>query len=135
MIGRTNSDIVGGIGTAFSTTCTALSASISTMIIRFLVERIDEETVVSINAIAEDNLLHRFTSTNQSLRPFMEVVSESQHLTLSVIGEYENRVAQEWSNRVTLVNDQIAKTDWQEKNNSKRYWIDWSNSKQHRLAT
>ncbi|MFO1066716.1 MAG: MotA/TolQ/ExbB proton channel family protein [Pirellulales bacterium] len=53
-------EILSGMGTAFNTTCAALSASTSTMLIRFVVERNEEGIVKSINRYVEDNILHRF---------------------------------------------------------------------------
>lgn len=104
-------EIVGGIGTAFSTTCTALTASISTMIIRFLIERQDELQVLKIDSFMEDELLHRFTASDSSLKPFLDALSESQQTSLVVLGQFEQRLAQEWSDRLARINEQVIKTD------------------------
>lgn len=54
--------IVSGMGTAFNTTCAALTASTTTMLFRFLVERQEENVVVQVNEYVEDELLNRFVA-------------------------------------------------------------------------
>lgn len=54
--------IVSGMGTAFNTTCAALSASTTTMLFRYLIETQEEGIGTSINQYVEDQLLHRFVA-------------------------------------------------------------------------
>ncbi len=54
--------IVSGMGTAFNTTCAALSASTSTMLLRYLIETQEETAVTKVNQYVEDQLLHRFVA-------------------------------------------------------------------------
>lgn len=54
--------IVSGMGTAFNTTCAALSASTTTMLFRYLIETQEEGIGSSINQYVEDQLLHRFVA-------------------------------------------------------------------------
>ena len=104
-------EIVSGIGTAFNTTCAALTASISTMLIRFLVERRDEGIVLRINSFMENELLHRFTTNANSLSPIYDALSAAQESTLLSMGLYESRRAQEWADRMELLIQQYSKTD------------------------
>ena len=54
--------VVSGMGTAFNTTCAALSASTTTMLFRYLIETQEEGIGSSINQYVEDELLHRFVA-------------------------------------------------------------------------
>lgn len=60
--------IVSGMGTAFNTTCAALTASTSTMLIRFLIETQEEAAVTAVNEYIEDELLHRFVAEENELK-------------------------------------------------------------------
>lgn len=62
-------EILSGMGTAFNTTCAALTASTSTMLIRFAVERSEEGVVLNINQYVEDNLLYRFRDEVSTSEP------------------------------------------------------------------
>ncbi len=59
--------IVSGMGTAFNTTCAALSASTTTMLFRYLIETQEEGIGTSINQYVEDQLLHRFVAEESNL--------------------------------------------------------------------
>jgi biopolymer transport protein ExbB/TolQ len=77
--------IVSGMGTAFNTTCAALTASTSTMLIRFLVERREESIVVQVNEYVEDQLLNRFVSSDSQLQPVLQAIFTTNGSTIQAI--------------------------------------------------
>lgn len=77
--------IVSGMGTAFNTTCAALSASTSTMLIRFLIERQEESIVVQVNQYVEDQLLNRFVAADDQLQPVLDAIATANGVTVRVV--------------------------------------------------
>ncbi len=76
--------IISGMGTAFNTTCAALTASLSTMLLRFLVERREEGIVSQVNEYVDRELLHRFVSTESEIQPVVDAL-ERTNTTLQAI--------------------------------------------------
>lgn len=91
--------IISGMGTAFNTTCSALTACLSTMLFRFLVERQDEQVVVAVNEYVESELLNRFVSLESEIQPVVDALSQT-NMTLQTIEQAANHLqlfAQEWT--------------------------------------
>jgi biopolymer transport protein ExbB/TolQ len=101
--------IISGMGTAFNTTCAALTASLTTMLFRFLVERQEEYVVVAVNEYVENELLNRFVSHESEIQPVVDALTQTNH-TLQTIEQAAHQLQQlgkEWTqDRAMLQNVQ-----------------------------
>jgi hypothetical protein len=93
--------MVGGMGTAFNTTCVALSASITTMLVLFLVERHEDNIVKDVNSLLENELLNRFASTDLRIAPFLDAVKSAQQVTLATMQAREQAQLELWSSAIS----------------------------------
>ncbi len=92
--------MLSGMGTAFNTTFSAMSALAVTMLIRFLIERRENGAVNKINTYIEDELLYRFKTVDNNLTPFIDAIRESQSNMLAALGTYEQKLAEQWHSRL-----------------------------------
>lgn len=76
--------IVSGMGTAFNTTCAALSASTSAMLLRFLIERQEEAIVVQVNEYVEDELLNRFVADENEMQPVLDAIAQTNRALFQI---------------------------------------------------
>ena len=93
--------MVTGMGTAFNTTCVALSASITTMLFLFLVERHEDHIVRDVNSYLENELLNRFATTDLRITPFLDAVKSAQQATLASMQAREQSQLDLWSTAIT----------------------------------
>lgn len=110
-------ELLGGMGTAFNTTCAAMSALAITLLVRFWVEKRETGSLLRLNGYVEDELLYRFKTVDASIRPFVEAVSESQKSMLVALFEYEQNLATEWNDRLTALQNQWEHADAQQQAN------------------
>ncbi len=101
-------DMLSHMGTAFNTTCVALSASMSVLFLLFLVERVEERIVRDVNGRTEHDLLNRFTEADASLTPFLDAVQAAKQVTLAAMEEFQKAEAERWQ---TAMADE--RTRWQ----------------------
>ncbi len=92
--------MVTGMGTAFNTTCVALSASITTMLFLFLVERHEDNIVRDVNSLLENELLNRFATTDIRITPFLDAVKSAQQATLASMQQREQSQLDLWSTTI-----------------------------------
>ena len=92
--------MVAGMGTAFNTTCVALSASITTMLVLFLVERHEDNIVKDVNSLLENELLNRFATTDLRIAPFLDAVKSAQQATLATMQAREQAQLDLWSSAI-----------------------------------
>lgn len=104
-------ELLGGMGTAFNTTCAAMSALAITLLVRFWVERRENGVVLDLNGMVEDQLLYRFKSLDSNIRPFVEAISESQKSMLIALFEFEQKLAEDWGSRLSSMQEQAEKAD------------------------
>jgi hypothetical protein len=89
--------VISHMGTAFNTTCVALTVSLSTLFVLFLVERKEERLVRDVDARTERELLNRFETADVSLTPFLDAVQASKQVTLTAMQEFQQQQAELWS--------------------------------------
>jgi len=92
--------MLSSMGTAFNTTFTAMTCMVITYLIRFLVERRDNEQLHKIDSYMEDELLHRFQSTDGATKPFTDVLIASNSTLLSSLSSFEKAIIDQWNTRI-----------------------------------
>ncbi len=92
--------MLSSMGTAFNTTFTAMTCMVMAFLVRFLVERRDNEQLQKIDAYMEDELLHRFQSMDGAIKPFTDVLAASNSTLLSSLVTFEKARIDEWNNRL-----------------------------------
>ena len=92
--------MLSSMGTAFNTTFTAMTCMVVTFLIRFLVERRDNEMLRSIDTVAEDSLLHRFQITDGATKQLTDLLSASNSSQLSLLFSFEKTLIEEWTRRL-----------------------------------
>ena len=92
--------MLSSMGTAFNTTFTAMTCMVITFLIRFLVERRDNELLKKIDFYIEDELLYRFQSIDGAIKPFTDVLIASHSTLLSSLVSFEKTLIDEWNNRL-----------------------------------
>jgi len=102
--------MVTGMGTAFNTTCVALSASITTMLVLFLVERHEDHIVKDVNSYLENELLNRFAVTDLRIAPFLDAVKSAQQATLAAMQAREQSQLDLWSSTVAAHGKEMVST-------------------------
>jgi len=103
--------MVTHMGTAFNTTCVALSVAMMIKFVQFLVERIEEGIVRSVNMRAESELLNRFQCTDANLTPFLDAVEQSQHSTLMALEECVKQQIELWSKTLNREQERWSSID------------------------
>jgi biopolymer transport protein ExbB/TolQ len=93
--------VISHMGTAFNTTCVALTASLTTLFVLFLVERLEERLVRDVDARTERELLNRFATADANLTPFLDAVQAAKQVTLTAMQEFQRQQAELWSTTLT----------------------------------
>ncbi len=92
--------MLSSMGTAFNTTFTAMTCMVVTFLVRFLVERRDNELLQKIDAYVVDTLLHRFQSIDGATKHLTELLTASNAAQLSALVSFEVKLIGEWNNRL-----------------------------------
>ncbi len=92
--------MLSSMGTAFNTTFTAMTCMVVAFLIRFLVERRDNELLQKIDAYMEDELLYRFQSIDGAIKPFTDVLIASNSTLLSSLKTFEEALMDQWNSRL-----------------------------------
>ncbi len=92
--------MLSSMGTAFNTTFTAMTCMVVTFLVRFLVERRDNELLLKIDAYMEDELLHRFQNSDGAIKPFTDMLMTSNSTLLSSLETFEKSIMHEWNRRL-----------------------------------
>lgn len=92
--------MLSSMGTAFNTTFTAMTCMVVAFLIRFLVERRDNEQLKKIDSFMEDELLYRFQSIDGAIKPFTDVLIASSSTLLSSLKTFEEALMDQWSSRL-----------------------------------
>ena len=92
--------MLSSMGTAFNTTFSAMTCMVATFLVRFLIERRDNDLLLKIDAYAEDELLHRFQSVDGATKQLTDLLSASNSSQLSLLFSFEKTLIEEWTNRL-----------------------------------
>ena len=92
--------MLSSMGTAFNTTFTAMTCMVVTFLVRFLVERRDNDLLQKIDSYVQDELLHRFQVMDGATKPFMDVLLASNSTLLSSLVSFEKTLIDEWNTRL-----------------------------------
>ena len=95
--------MLSSMGTAFNTTFTAMTCMVVTFLIRFLIERRDNELLRKVDAYVEDQLLHRFQVTDGPSNDMTDLLSTSNSTLLSSLLSFEVKLVDEWNNRLEAI--------------------------------
>lgn len=103
--------MVTRMGTAFNTTCVALSVAMAIKFLQFLVERVEEGIVRSVNMRAEAELLNRFQCSDITLAPFLDALEQSQHSTLLAVEQCVQQQIDLWANALNREQERWSSMD------------------------
>ncbi len=103
--------MLSSMGTAFNTTFTAMTCMVIAFLIRFLVERRDNEQLQKIDSYMEDELLHRFQSMDGAIKPFTDVLIATNSTLLSSLATFEKALIDQWDSRL-----EATQSRWDELN-------------------
>ncbi len=92
--------LLSGMGTAFNTTFTAMSCMATTLLVRFLVERMESESLRKIDDYVEDNLQYRFSVADEKISPYLAIIHQSNTLLIDALTECEATLANEWNSKI-----------------------------------
>ncbi len=92
--------MLSSMGTAFNTTFTAMTCMVVTFLVRFLVERRDNELLLKIDTYVEDTLLHRFQVVDGATKQLSELLSASNSSQVSLLFSFEKTIIEEWTRRL-----------------------------------
>ncbi len=92
--------MLSSMGTAFNTTFTAMTCMVVTFLVRFLVERRDNELLRRIDAYVEDELLHRFERIDIATKHVTDLLTVTNSTLLSSLVSFERQLIEEWNNRL-----------------------------------
>ncbi len=89
-------NVTGGLATAFDTTGLALMLTMITMLVTFLVERIEQRTMHEVDAYVDENLFHRFAHPESDNSPL-----------LATMGQLVERQADVWAESLARMQDRL----------------------------
>jgi biopolymer transport protein ExbB/TolQ len=92
--------MLSSMGTAFNTTFTAMTCMVLTFLVRFLVERRDNELLRKVDDYVEDTLLHRFQIVNGATKQLSDLLSASNSSQVSLLFSFEKTLIEEWTRRL-----------------------------------
>lgn len=92
--------MLSSMGTAFNTTFTAMTCMVVTFLVRFLVERRDNELLLRIDTFVEDTLLHRFQIIDNATKQLSDLLSASNSSQVSLLFSFEKTIIEEWTRRL-----------------------------------
>ena len=92
--------MLSSMGTAFNTTFTAMTCMVVTFLVRFLVERRDNELLRKIDTYVEDELLHRFQIVDGATKQLSDLLSASNSSQVSLLFSFEKTLIEEWTRRL-----------------------------------
>lgn len=90
-------EIVAEIGQAFNTTTTALAASMSTMVILFLCERVEQNIDGAVERFTDHQLLNRFEVVHENLSPFLSILQSANEEAVRRMGSTLEKQVESWS--------------------------------------
>jgi biopolymer transport protein ExbB/TolQ len=111
--------VTGGLALAFDATALGLGLTMLTMFLTFLVERVEQSVLESVDRYADEELAHRFERTGTEGGEFVEVVRQNTQVLVKATEQLVQRQVEVW-----------AKTLDQ----GQRQWTEAGNKQQERLS-
>jgi biopolymer transport protein ExbB/TolQ len=90
------SQLTGGLSYAFDATALALALTMVTMFCSFLVERVEQGILESVDREVERQLAHRFQRIAGDAGPFVEALHQNTRVLLDATGQLVERQADVW---------------------------------------
>lgn len=100
--------LLGGLYVAFDTTALALTLSMILMFIQFLIDRVEQQLLSSVDVMANEELVGRFAVSPVSSDPQVAAVERLSHAVLRSVEQLVQRQAQLWQGTV-----EIAQGQWE----------------------
>jgi MotA/TolQ/ExbB proton channel family len=95
------SQVTDGLSYAFDATALALSLTMITMFCSFLVERVEQGILESVDQEVERQLAHRFLRIAGDSGPFVEALRQNTQVLLDATGQLVERQADVWAKALT----------------------------------
>ena len=89
--------VTGGLALAFDATALGLGLTMLTMFLTFLVERLEQSVLETVDRYADDELAHRFERTGAESGEFVEVVRQNTQVLVNATEQLVQRQAEVWS--------------------------------------
>jgi biopolymer transport protein ExbB/TolQ len=89
--------VTGGLALAFDATALGLSLTMLTMFLTFLVERLEQGVLETVDRYADEQLAHRFERTGVEGGEFVEVVRQNTQVLLQATEQLVQRQAAVWT--------------------------------------
>jgi biopolymer transport protein ExbB/TolQ len=102
--------VTSGLSLAFDATAVALALTMSLMFLTFLVERLEQGMMESVDRYAEDQLAHRFERTGPEGGEFVEVVRQSTQVLVEATGALVDRQAAVWADALATAEQRWAQS-------------------------
>lgn len=100
--------LLGGLYVAFDTTALALTLSMILMFIQFVIDRIEQQLLSTVDSRANDELVGRFQGTTTSTDPAVAAIERVSHAMLRATEQLVQRQAQVWQGTI-----ESAQSEWQ----------------------
>lgn len=101
--------LLGGLYVAFDTTALALILSMILMFIQFVIDRVEQQLLSTVDTRANEELVGRFSGTTTSTDPAVAAIERVAHAMLRATEQLVQRQAQLWQGTI-----ETAQGEWQE---------------------
>lgn len=98
--------LLGGLYVAFDTTALALTLSMILMFIQFLIDRVEQQLLSSVDVMANEELVGRFAASPVSSDPQVAAIERLSHAVLRAVEQLVQRQAQLWQGTVETAQNQ-----------------------------
>jgi hypothetical protein len=95
--------VTNGLALAFDATALALAFTMVTMFCTFLVERLEQGVLETVDQVVDRELAHRFERSTTEQAPFLDAVRQSAQLVLDTTTQLVQRQAELWANTLAEV--------------------------------
>jgi len=101
--------VTGGLALAFDATALGLGLTMLTMFLTFLVERLEQGVLETVDRYADDQLAHRFERTGAEGGEFVEVVRQNTQVLVKATEQLVQRQATVWAQTL-----EVGQRQWTE---------------------
>ncbi|MCI0463266.1 MAG: MotA/TolQ/ExbB proton channel family protein [Gemmataceae bacterium] len=105
------STVTDGLALAFDTTALALGLTMVLMFLSFLVERVEQGVLETVDRYAEQELAHRFERTGAESSEFVEVVRRNTDVLLRATEQLVQQQADVWAQTLVEVDRRRAEAE------------------------
>ena len=95
--------VTDGLALAFDATALALACTMVTMFCTFLVERLEQGVLETVDQVVDRELAHRFERATTEQAPFLDAMRQSARLVLDTTTQLVQRQAELWANALAEV--------------------------------